>query len=452
MGSADEYHRKPQSRREDALAVVKRLRDAGHVAYFAGGCVRDVLMGLTPADYDVATDAPPPRVRELFRNTQAVGAAFGVMLVRTGGSQIEVATFRREGAYHDGRRPSEVRFTDAREDAQRRDFTINGLFLDPINDEVIDFVGGRDDLAARRLRAIGEPRHRFEEDHLRLLRAVRFAARFALEIEPATHDAIGAAGPRLVSISPERIAGELRLMLSPPTRAMAWPMLCDLGLAKVIARFLPSLSGRVMVDSTGETTESAAPSLPPQSSVFLAIAPGAPIPFALALAGATFDFHIASGRKPAELLEGSVIAASTRGWRKALRLSNEESDQFADILASLATVLGPDYPTLATRKRFLACPDSHSSRRLAEALSSGGLWIDRIDALRPDLLELEKTEVAPPPLVTGDDLVAAGFVPGPLFRGVLERVYDAQLENRVQSRQQALELAVELARSGRGPQ
>src|SRR5688572_13668746 len=200
------------STRQDALAVVQRLRGAGHVAYFAGGCVRDLLLGLEPKDYDVATDAPPDRVRELFKRTQAVGQAFGVILVRVGRSQVEVATFRTDGTYLDGRRPSEVRFTTAEEDARRRDFTINGLFLDPMeNDRIIDYVGGQEDLAARRLRAIGDPAARFGEDHLRLLRAVRFAARFSLEIAPATAMAIESKASSLKGISPERIAEELRL-------------------------------------------------------------------------------------------------------------------------------------------------------------------------------------------------------------------------------------------------
>src|SRR5687768_12609710 len=181
---------KPSSTRGDALAVVNRLREAGHLAYFAGGCVRDALLGLEPKDYDVATDAPPDRVRELFPRTQAVGAAFGVILVRQGRSQIEVATFRSEGKYLDGRRPENVTFTTAEEDAKRRDFTINGMFYDPVADKVIDFVGGRQDAPDRVLRAIGNPDERFAEDHLRLLRAIRFAARFGMTIEPATHDAI----------------------------------------------------------------------------------------------------------------------------------------------------------------------------------------------------------------------------------------------------------------------
>src|SRR4051794_4528637 len=182
---------RPPCRREDAEVVLRKLRENGHVAYYAGGCVRDLLLGLEPKDWDVATDAPPPRVRQLFPRTQAVGAKFGVILVRENQSVVEVATFRTDGSYKDGRHPTQVQFTTPEQDAQRRDFTINGLFLDPLDhDRVIDFVGGQDDLKHKILCAIGEPSHRFEEDHLRMLRAVRFAARFGLRIDPATFDAI----------------------------------------------------------------------------------------------------------------------------------------------------------------------------------------------------------------------------------------------------------------------
>src|SRR5439155_15020123 len=221
-------------------AVVRRLRDAGHVAYFAGGCVRDMLLGLTPKDFDVATDAPPQRVRELFSNTQAVGAAFGVILVRHRTSVIEVATFRTDLQYKDGRRPEGVVFTTAEEDAKRRDFTINGLFMDPLDgDKVIDYVGGQEDLKDRVLRAIRDPDHRFEEDHLRLLRAIRFAARFELRIHETTAAAIGRHAEQLKRISPERIAQELRLMLIPPTRDAAYDWLASGLIDVILMRFLP---------------------------------------------------------------------------------------------------------------------------------------------------------------------------------------------------------------------
>src|SRR5258706_1624955 len=260
----DAERSKPPSYREDALAVVHALRDAGHVAYFAGGCVRDALLGLEAKDYDVATDAVPVKVRSLFRNTRAVGQAFGVILVHIGQSVIEVATFRTDGKYLDGRRPSEVQFTTAEEDAKRRDFTINGLFLDPLTDQVIDYVGGQQDLKSRTLRAIGDATARFEEDHLRLLRAVRFAARFGLTIEPLTLGAIAKHAERLAGISPERVGEEVRLMLTAPTRSTAWKMLRDVNLAPVIFRFLPKLQR----DARG-------------ASVLGAVAPGRPIAYGL---------------------------------------------------------------------------------------------------------------------------------------------------------------------------
>ncbi|HEX3359026.1 MAG TPA: CCA tRNA nucleotidyltransferase, partial [Tepidisphaeraceae bacterium] len=197
---------KPRGERSDALAILQRLRSAGHVAYFAGGCVRDLLLGRTPKDWDVATDAQPGVVRGLFPNSQAVGAAFGVILVRYRRNSVEVATFRADAEYVDGRHPTGVLFTNAQEDARRRDFTINGLFLDPLRegtteDQVLDYVGGRDDLSLKLIRAIGDPDARFNEDHLRMLRAIRFAARFGFEIESQTAAAIRDHATQLIRIS-----------------------------------------------------------------------------------------------------------------------------------------------------------------------------------------------------------------------------------------------------------
>jgi poly(A) polymerase len=414
---------KPECRRTDAEAVVLRLRDAGHIAYFAGGCVRDMLLGLEPKDYDVATDAAPARVRELFPNTQAVGAAFGVILARQGQSVVEVATFRTDGPYSDGRRPDAVRFATAEEDAQRRDFTINGLFFDPALKKVIDFVGGRVDLDSGRLRAIGDAARRFEEDHLRLLRAVRFAARFNLEIEPATAAAIRHAAPRLKGISPERIAEELRLILTPVTRPRAWPMLWDLELAPVIFRLLPEISS-----SPG--------------SIFLAVAPDKPIAFGLALAAAVLDIRPTAGVRP--LLEKSEVRRAVAVMRKTLRISNEESAAMEGAMAGLAPLLTESEPELAIKKRFLAQPTSNLSRELLAALAAAGSFVDRAAALAIVFKELEKADFAPPPLLTGDDLTGHGLKPGPEFKRLLDATYDAQLEGRVTSPQEAIDWAIKL--------
>jgi poly(A) polymerase len=223
--------------REFAISVVQRLREAGFEALWAGGCVRDELLGLVPQDYDVATSANPDQVRRLFRRSIAVGASFGVIeVLGPAGTPlaVEVATFRSDVSYSDGRRPDEVVFSSAPEDAQRRDFTINGMFMDPLSGKLIDFVGGEADLQARILRAIGEPERRFTEDKLRLLRGTRLAARFDLQIEPATEAAMRSMARHIAVVSAERIAEELRKMLLHPSRVRAMNLLLELGLAAVV--------------------------------------------------------------------------------------------------------------------------------------------------------------------------------------------------------------------------
>ncbi|HZL36832.1 MAG TPA: CCA tRNA nucleotidyltransferase [Tepidisphaeraceae bacterium] len=429
-----------KSVRGDAMVVLKRLRDAGHEAYFAGGCVRDLLLARAPRDWDVATNAPPNRVRGLFSNTQAVGAAFGVILVRYGGSQIEVATFRADAQYLDGRHPTGVRFTTAGEDARRRDFTINGLFLDPLLDaplqeQVIDFVGGRDDLRNHVIRAIGDPEARFREDHLRLLRAVRFAARFGFTIEPQTAAAIRRHAAQLIRISPERIADELRTMLTPPTRNEAYRLLEELSLRPLLFRFLE------MPDGKGRA--------PRADSIFAALAPGEWIPFGLALAGAGIDHYLRQGPDNVDvrrLFERPIAQRIVHALRQSLKISNEESEELGQSLEGLDLLTRDDPPTLAIKKRFLARAAAPLSRELLDALGETGLLASkRVEALRLQLAELEKTEFAPPPLITGDDLTTAGLVPGPMFKRVLDRVYDEQLEDRIRSREEAMTLALRLA-------
>lgn len=456
--------------RADALVVLARLREAGHVAYFAGGCVRDLLLGREPKDFDVATDAPPNRVRQLFPSTQAVGAAFGVILVRHRRSQIEVATFRADGQYLDGRRPEAVRFTSAEEDARRRDFTINGLFLDPLDgDRVIDHVGGQADLAARQIRAIGDPGQRFGEDYLRLLRAVRFAARLGFAIEPATADAIKAHAPMLTRISPERSAEELRAMLPPPTRVSAWRLLVELGLAEVLFRFLDRPAG-------GPVAGGATSPPRPADALFALVLPGEAIPFPLAMAAATVQWLASTDTPGADArrwFAKSAVAKLVKALRTALRLSNDECEAIEGTLAGVGLLVGDAPPALAARKRFLARPTSGASRHLlaamaewdrrwlAEAGGTGsadnpvsvgqfGLDPSRVAALLADLAALSETEFAPPPLITGDDLTAAGLPPGPKFKRALDAAYDAQLEGRTTTREEAMRLAGEFWADGQG--
>lgn len=444
---------KPKSlcHRDDAMAVVRQLRENGHVAYFAGGCVRDLLMGMEPKDYDVATDAPPERVRQLFRNTQAVGAAFGVILVRQGKSVVEVATFRTDVSYADGRRPEGVIFSNPEQDAQRRDFTINGLFLDPLAQSaeqtistgtsdicgsaafgVIDFVGGLEDLEKRVLRAIGRPEHRFAEDHLRLLRAVRFAARFDLTIEPATAEAIKQNARFLIRISPERIAEELRMMLIPPTRRGAWRLLWEFALPQVILRDLPEK-----------------PEISPgnDSSLLLQLPISGTVPFGLALAAMVLDYRRA-GREAGSitvLLDKTAAHQSMVACRRDLKISNDEAEMMKACL-TLAWLFADQEPGVAAMKRFLAGPYAAEARAMLSALAhvESGLR-DRIGWLEKQFAEFLTGEVAPPPLITGDDLLAAGLSPGPLFKRILQRVYDAQLENMISDKTQAMQMAIGLA-------
>jgi tRNA nucleotidyltransferase/poly(A) polymerase len=426
---------KPTCDPRDALEVLGQLRDAGHVAYFAGGCVRDKLLGHEPKDWDIATDAPPERVRKIFPGTQAVGAIFGVILVHHRGSVVEVATFRADADYQDGRRPSSVRFTTAEEDAQRRDFTINGLFFDPLENRVIDFVGGRDDLQNRRLRAIGDPFKRFDEDHLRLLRAVRFAARFDFQIEPATAAAILKSAPRLKGISPERIGDEIRLMLTPPTRRIAWPMLWQFDLAPVLFRFLPKLPANP---------------LDMRQSIFLRVAPEQPISVGLSLAAGALcvQHHADPTADVRTFFSKSIVAQSVRAMRQALKISNAESDEMAEILASLEPLFAAVLPTVAMKRRFLAGRTAPLARFLMTALAEVNLLAERISELSRDFAALGDGDHSPIPLVTGDDLTAAGFAPGPIFKNILDAVYDAQLEGRVTEKLQAMEMAGTLASKG----
>ena len=409
--------------RADALAVVLRLREQGHVAYFAGGCVRDELLGQAPQDFDVATDAPPPRVRKLFPRTQAVGAAFGVILVRQNQHAIEVATFRTDGAYRDGRRPDAVVFTTAEEDAKRRDFTINGLFLDPVQNRVIDYVGGQADLAARVVRAIGDADGRFTEDHLRLLRAVRFASRMGFGIEPTTAAAIRRHAHQLPRISPERVAEELRKMLTASTRNTAWRTLAELGLTQQVFRMLVPL---------------ASPRSPSLFEQFHSPGSGA------TLAAAALDVQLSSERTVHSSLDRIAVRKAVQAMRQSLKISNDESAEMEGVLLGAGAMLSEPPPGVARMKRFLATPTASAARELLRAIAAAGLQEAAIHAVEAQLAELAAGEVAPPPLLSGDDLTAAGATPGPGFKRALDAVYDAQLEGRLSDRAAALELGLQI--------
>ncbi|MHC4210238.1 MAG: CCA tRNA nucleotidyltransferase [Planctomycetota bacterium] len=401
--------------RTAAVQVVRTLIDAGHEAYFAGGCVRDRLMGGEPTDYDIATDARPEAVSTLYRRAQRVGEAFGVMLVKHHGHPIQIATFRTEGVYSDGRHPDSVSFSDAEHDARRRDFTINGLFEDPLADKVIDYVGGRADLAAGVIRAIGDPEARLREDALRMLRAVRFAARFEFAIEGGTGEAIRAAAGDLRGVSRERIGQELKWMLSHPNRAVAARELQSLG-----------LDGAVLQEPCVTAAPRRLECLP------------ADAPYPTALAAWLLD----------RTDEAPDLIEQARRWARSLLLSNADRDALCRNLEIHRTLTGP-WPQLgvAGQKRLAARPEFEQALAVLKA-GDNEAFVD----VRRQVEALARTQIAPPPLISGEDLIGLGLIPGPLFKQVLESVYDAQLEGSLGDKAEALRLARAIAEAPRaGP-
>jgi len=431
----------PDPRREFATEVVARLREAGFRTLWAGGCVRDEILGQPPADYDVATDATPEQVMARFRRTVPVGVSFGVVRVLgpPKAGEVEVATFRSDGAYVDGRRPESVTFGSPEEDASRRDFTINGMFLDPLTGDVLDFVGGRDDLAAGVIRAIGDPAARFAEDKLRLLRAVRFAARFGFAIDPRTRLALAAMAPEVRVVAAERIAQELQKVLVHPSRARGLALAADVGL---VAAILPEL-----VPMKGLPQDKPARpggDLWDHTLGVLDLLPPAPS-FPLALAALLHDV----GKPPTKGLRdgrvtyynheqvGARIAARIA---RDLKLANADRERIA-WLVEFHQYLGEARSLREAKlKRMLAMPGIEDLLALhrADALASTG-DASVVDYCEAYLREEPAGPISPPPLLTGHDLVRHGLRPGPGFKPLLEQVYDAQLEGAIRSKKEALE-------------
>jgi poly(A) polymerase len=422
-----------------AATIVEKLRHRGFQAYLVGGCVRDLLLGREPKDYDVATSATPEQVMSIFPETYAVGAQFGVVLVPAPEGDVEVATFRSDIGYSDGRHPDEVRFsTDPREDVARRDFTINGMLLDPVSNEVLDFVGGRKDLEAKIIRTIGDPQQRFAEDKLRMLRAVRFAARFGYTIEPATFAAIEELADEIQVVSRERVRDELTRMLTEGHARRAFLLLDESGL---LPEVLPEISAMKGVEQP--------PQFHPEGDVFVhtlllleslpalcspALAWGAllhdvgkPATFRVAPDRIRFDGHVEVGVKMAQEI------------CRRLHFSTDDTEQ---VLALIDNHMRFGHATRmkeSTLKKFLRMPhfDEHLALHRADCLAShGDLSIyefaqEKLAAIPPD-------KMRPAPLVSGDDLIAAGYVPGPRFKEILNAVEDAQLEGRLSSKDAAL--------------
>ena len=467
-----------------AISIVRTLRDRGHQAYLVGGCVRDLLLGRQPADYDVATGATPDEVMRIFPATYAVGAQFGVVLVPDPDAQkkpvipteagvsrsespaqsrdlalersatapspyVEVATFRSDIGYSDGRHPDQVRFSrDAREDVQRRDFTINGLLLDPLSDEVLDYVGGQKDLQAKVIRAIGDPALRFAEDKLRMLRAVRFAARFEYAIEPATLGAIQRLAPQIEQVSRERVRDELTKMLTEGCARRAFELLDE---TRLLPEVLPEIEAMKGVEQP--------PEFHPEGDVFthtLLLLENLPHPCTPTLAWGgllhdvgkpptfrrapdriRFDSHVDVGVKMAEAI------------CRRLRFSNDDTGQILALVDNHMRFGDVEKMKASTFKRFVRLPrfDEHLELHRLDCKASHRK-ASNYDYTRRKMAELTPGAIHPAPLVTGEDLIAAGYSPGPQFKEILASVEDAQLEGDMYSKEQAMRFVRRKFRKG----
>jgi len=361
---------------------------------FAGGCVRDMLMGKRPHDYDVATSARPDDVIALFRRTQKVGVQFGVVLAHVGGFSIEVATFRAESHYADGRHPTEVHFTDAREDAIRRDFTINGMFYDPLKREVVDYVGGQKDIQAGLIRAIGEPQRRFEDDHLRILRAIRFAGRLGFTIDPATWSAMCENVTSIRRISPERIREELTAILSHPSRAKAFD---DLRACDVLGHLWPDAPAVV---PNGDQVHALLATLPTKARFELAL---------------TVLLHALSAEKIEDACD-------------ALRCSNDTKRTVVWLHSNQDALMNPADVSLADLKLLMAHPAFNDLLMLfAAKLRALGQPTTPYRRILARVRDIPPEDVTPPPWVDGHTLESLGVLKGPIYKQVLDKVYYAQL-------------------------
>ncbi|MEM7386220.1 MAG: CCA tRNA nucleotidyltransferase, partial [Verrucomicrobiota bacterium] len=424
-----------------AAEIVKRLTEEGHEAFFAGGCVRDSLLRKSAKDVDIATSARPDEVKLIYPDAVAVGAHFGVLIIKLGDEAYEVATFRTDGEYIDGRRPESVTFTTAENDALRRDFTVNGLFLNPLTGKVLDFVGGRADLEAGIIRAIGDPDQRFEEDYLRLLRAIRFAVVLEFEIEPATLAAIGRRAPSIVNISAERIRDELARILVHENRVRGFDLLVETGLMKAVLPEILELKGcdqPPQFHPEGDVfvhTRIMLGMLPKESSLVLVLSVllhdiGKPKTYSFdeAVNRIRFNGHAELGAEMADAI------------LKRLRFPNEIVGPVVEAVANHMGFMNVQKMRTAKLKRFMARDGFEDELELhrVDCSSSNGL-LDNYQFLLEKREAFANEPIIPPPLLTGADLIELGWKPGPRFGEVLTAVQTEQLEGRLADSKEALD-------------
>ena len=436
--------------KETAIGIVKRLRERGFSALFAGGCVRDMLMGNVPEDYDIATDARPDDIINIFERTVPVGIHYGVVLVIENGFEFEVATFRSDGTYTDGRHPDTVTFCDARGDALRRDFTINGMFYDPINDEHFDYVGGREDMQARLIRAIGNPSERFNEDRLRMIRAVRFACRFDYKIEDQTAEAIKKLYDKILTVSMERTRDELRKILTGPNPHTGIKMMDDLNLLNEILPEVTAMKGVRQPENyhpegdvfthTLLTLSELAASQTSADSWELAMAIllhdiGKPITFEVA-DRIRFNNHDNIGAEMAEKI------------CERLRMSNAEKERITWLVKMHLYLRHAQQMRISKLKRLFAhegYPELAELYKVDSLASTGDL--EDYNFCQNMFEELQEEEIKPEPLITGNDLIAMGLKPGPIFSKILDAIKDDQLEQKITTKEEALKRAKELVKT-----
>src|ERR1041384_4714197 len=431
---------KTSAMEKTAREVAQRLRERGHIAYFAGGCVRDMVRGLPAKDFDVATDATPEIVQKLFPHTYAVCAALGVVVVVENAFNFEVATFRSDGAYVDHRHPVDVQFSSPEEDAKRRDFTINGMFFDPEKNEVIDFVGGQADLKTKIIRAIGNPEERFNEDRLRMLRAVRFATVLDYKIDNRTWDSLVLNAESINDISAERIREELVKIFLSPNRVRGWDLLDQSGLMRTILPELEAMKGCLQPEQfhpegdVFQHTRLMLEMLPEKVSTALVM---------------SVLFHDVAKPVTATVDETGRIrfnehdrigAAMTESIMERLRFSRAEIDAAVEMVRQHMVFKDVPKMRVAKLKRFMARPTFEEELELhrVDWASSHGM-MDNYEFLLNKREEFANEPIIPPPLVRGDDLIALGMKPGPKFGEILEAVQTRQLEGALKDRQAALD-------------
>lgn len=430
--------------RELANRICRILREKGHQAYLVGGCVRDLLLGREPADYDVATNATPEQVQRLFPRSLAVGAQFGVIVVTDDSTHVEVATFRSDVGYSDGRHPDRVEYSSHPEDdVRRRDFTINALLMDPVTNDVLDFVGGREDLRNGIIRAIGDPALRFTEDKLRMIRAVRFAARFHYVIDRPTFSAIQALAKEIRQVSAERIRDELTKILAEGAARQAFELLDDTGL---LTHVLPEISRMKGVEQP--------PQFHPEGDVWThtllmleQLKPGCSATLAWGVllhdVGKPPTFKPPSGPDGRIRFDEHVEVGKQMAIEicRRLRFSNEDIDQIAALVANHLRFKDVPQMKPSTLKRFVRLNrfEEHMELHRLDCLSSHRN-LENYDFMRRFLAETMPEEVRPPRILSGNDLKELGFRPGPHFKEILTAVEEAQLNGKIGTREEAIAL------------